>query len=196
MGTTQPSGGGHVRSIVLSRIAHLLTPLDDFYAAEGRGMPDIVPLAGDAVVEPYRTLLVHENDMTPTLEAFCGERLHLRVLEAIEAGHELRRRVVLVTAGDRPIEFGAIRIRLDHFDEDARMEIREGYKPLGTLLGERAIAHVCHPAAFFRARADERICAAFGLDAPQDLFGRHNMLEDRAGTLMAEVVEILPPFES
>jgi hypothetical protein len=36
---------------------------------------------------------------------------------------------------------------------------------------------------------------ALGLTAPQPLYGRRNVLRNRAGYELAEVVEILPPVE-
>jgi len=45
-------------------------PLDEFYARAGLPMPSLQELTGKEVPEPYRSLLVHENDMTPTLEQF------------------------------------------------------------------------------------------------------------------------------
>ena len=39
-------------------------------------------IEGARVPEPYRGLLVHEKDMTPTLEAFHGGDIHLRILSS------------------------------------------------------------------------------------------------------------------
>ena len=41
-------------------------PLDEFYANAGRALPKIEAVDGIAVPEPYRQLLVHDGDMTPT----------------------------------------------------------------------------------------------------------------------------------
>jgi hypothetical protein len=43
-------------------------PLDEFYARSGLPLPRIERTSGEEVPEPYRSLLVHQNDMTPTLE--------------------------------------------------------------------------------------------------------------------------------
>src|SRR5258708_40329644 len=55
-------------------------PLDDFSARSGLPLPPIERLAGEQVPEPYRSLLVHDTDMTPTLESFHGARIHLQIL--------------------------------------------------------------------------------------------------------------------
>ena len=45
-------------------------PLDEFYAEAGRTLLSFQSVAGGDVPEPYRGLLVHDRDMTPTLQAF------------------------------------------------------------------------------------------------------------------------------
>ena len=47
-------------------------PLDEFYALAGRTLPAIEQVPGESVPEPYRQLLVHQDDMTPTLEKCYG----------------------------------------------------------------------------------------------------------------------------
>src|SRR5438034_1010750 len=78
-------------------------PLDEFYAQAGRQLPVIEPIAGEAMPEPYRSLLVHNRDMTPTLEQFHGGTVHLRVLRREERGDFYLREVVLaLEASERP----------------------------------------------------------------------------------------------
>ena len=43
-------------------------PLSDFYARAKLPLPRIETIPADAVPEPFRALLVHNNDMTPTAE--------------------------------------------------------------------------------------------------------------------------------
>src|SRR5438552_105801 len=108
----------------------LLFPLEDFYTRDGLMLPNVSPLPGEEVPEPYRQLLVHNGDMTPTLEAFHGERIHLRVISRQLDGDTLRREVVLtLDDSDRPVEFGAILIHLQHFPPAAREAILEGKIP-------------------------------------------------------------------
>src|SRR5690349_10742133 len=70
-------------------------PLDDFYARAVLRLPKIERIAGDQVPEPYRALLVHENDMTPTLEKYHEEKIHLNLLGRDERGDFYFRQVVL-----------------------------------------------------------------------------------------------------
>src|SRR5438034_4474250 len=105
------------------KLMDLLYPLDDFYARDGLSLPSVRPVPGEEVPEPYRQLLVHDGDMTPALEAFHGERIHLRVLSRQLNGDTLRREVVLtLDESARPVEFGAILIHLQRFPTAAREE--------------------------------------------------------------------------
>ncbi len=179
----------------IARIAGLLSPLEGFYADEGREVPGIETLAGRAMPQPYRSLLVHDRDMTSTLERHFGHGLHLRVLQVREEGEVLRREVVLLTdEGDRPVEFGAIEIQLDRFSPKPRAQIREGRLPLGLILRLHGIEHRSRPAAYFAIESEPVVTRALDLDAPSRLYGRHNTLHGGDGLALAEVVEILPPL--
>lgn len=147
--------------------------------------------------EPYRGLLDHERDMTGTLEDFWSAKLVLRPLEARREGELLLRRVVLL-AGERPVEYGAIRIHLDAFEEPARSRIEEARTPFGAILREQGLEHRCQARSFFRIAADRRTCAELSLaetpTAPL-LYGRLAHLMGAEGRTLAQVVEILPPTD-
>src|SRR5687768_804489 len=91
----------------------LLYPLDMLYLEVGLSLPRVSRVAGEEVPEPYRRLLVHDNDMTPTLEAFHRERIHLRVTRwRIDEDTYARQVVLTLDDSGRPVEFGAIVIYL------------------------------------------------------------------------------------
>src|SRR6266496_2745645 len=107
-------------------------PLDEFYARSGQALPPLDQVDGAAVPEPYKTLLVHERDMTSTLENFHKRGVHLRLVSRQRRGDEYFREVVLVLDGDEePVEFGAIKISLDRLPEKARRQILQERFPLG-----------------------------------------------------------------
>src|SRR5262245_16468240 len=68
-------------------------PLDEFYADLGRPLPPLEQVEAEAVPQPYRQLLVHHRDMTPTLEAFHGRDIHLRLLGRRRKGEQYFREV-------------------------------------------------------------------------------------------------------
>lgn len=183
---------------LVNRIAELLYPLSDFYAASGSKPPDVEAVDGADMPQPYRRLLVHRNDMTPTLEAFADRRIRLRPLDVHEGEDALYRQVVLITEqGEKPMEFGAIKIYLNRFNADARQQILGCRCPLGTILREHEIPHSSRPTDFFRMRREPVIAAALELDDDvRTLYGRHNVLWNEGDEPLAEVVEVLPPFEA
>src|SRR2546425_7220190 len=73
----------------------LVYPLDDFYAKSGLPLPKIQRVSPEEVPKPYRSLLVHQNDMTPTLEKFHGGRIHLEILKSQRRDGYYFREVVL-----------------------------------------------------------------------------------------------------
>jgi chorismate-pyruvate lyase len=179
----------------MSEETGLLYPLDMIYAQSGVPLPQVSPVAGEEVPEPYRRLLVHNRDMTPTLEAFHGERIHLRVTRWRLDGEAYWRQVVLtLDESERPVEFGAIIIYLQEFPPDARESILRGYAPLGTILADHDIEHSSRPTGFVRVISDAGMNEALGLREPAVLYGRRNVLSGH-GKKLAEVVEILPPVD-
>ncbi len=195
-----------------------LSPLRTFYAQADLAPPVIATLGGEQMPQPYRGLLAHDDDMTPTLERFHGGRIHLRVLHSRSPvtggaapvtggtapatggrryGATLMREVVLLLDADEtPAEFGAIRIHLDGLPENARRQIHEGRRPLGAILAAHGVPHVNRPSAFLRVTPDPVIIEAMGLVGPDHLYGRCNTIRHASGEPLAEVVEILPPMEA
>lgn len=172
----------------------LAYPLDTFYDRTGRALPRMERVAEEEVPQPYRALLCGDHDMTPTLEAYHGERLHLRVYEYRRQGAEYSRLVGLTTdRTGRVVEFGAIVIHLQRFPPDAAARVLEGRTPLGTILAEHAIPHTSHPSAFLRIAPDAVIEEALQIAHEGPLYGRRNVLATPAGEPLAEILEILPP---
>ncbi len=169
-------------------------PLTEFYARAARPLPTLEPLAPAAVPEPYRRLLVHGNDMTPTLEQFHGERIVLQLIHRHAEADGLAREVALTLVGSsKRVEYGAILIHRAAFPEAAWEQVLGCRIPLGTLLAEHVLQHVSRPQAYFRVTADDHIREALGLEGDHLLYGRHNRLLTGDDLVIADVVEILPP---
>jgi len=172
----------------------LVHPLDEFYVRSRLALPPLQQIDGEEVPEPYKKLLVHQNDMTSTLENFHGAPVHLRVLGRESDGEEYSREVVLYLEGsEQPVEFGAIKIHLALFPAEARKQILEERWPLGHILKDHAIVYSSRPAAFLRIASDKLINSVLNLSGAQVLYGRRNTLWDSAQRPLAEIVEILPP---
>jgi len=173
--------------------AGLTRPLTEFYAQAGLALPRIERIDGAAMPEPYRRLLVHENDMTPTLEQHHGSAIHLQVLRSERNGNNYHREVVLRLDGsDRPVEFGANRVALELFPGEARELILGEYVPLGSILARFGIVHSCHPSAYLRVIADALMSRALAVPEGATLYGRRNTLRNPQGRPLSDIVEILP----
>jgi hypothetical protein len=171
-------------------------PLDEFYALAKRELPVIEQIDGAEMPEPYRSLLVHNTDMTPTLEKFHDDRIYLNVISRQTRSDFYFREVILLTQRTRkPVEFGAIKINLGLVSPAARRLILEEEEPLGTILNDFKISHASRPKAYLRVEADEFIKGALQISGKQVLYGRRNTLFDPQHRALAEIVEILPSAE-
>jgi chorismate-pyruvate lyase len=151
-------------------------------------------LQPEELPEPYRTLLVHDTDMTGTLERYRGQKMKLHPVEQFVENHNLVRHVELCGSDDGlPAEFGAIEIRLDQFEAGPRAAVLQGDIPLGSILKHAGIEFKSRPRAYFRIKPGEAVRHSFGVPADGWLFGRCNQLLTVSGELLADVVEILPP---
>jgi chorismate-pyruvate lyase len=143
--------------------------------------------------EPYRSLLVHERDMTPTLEKFHNSDIHLKILKREQRDDFYFREVVLLLNGsDMPVEFGANKVSLALFPPKARQLILEERVPLGRILRECEIQHATFAKAFFRVAPDELIGSVLHLNGVAWLYGRKATIFDGQKRPLSEIVEILP----
>lgn len=168
-------------------------PLDELYLLAGRPLPPIRVIEGHRVPSPCKELLVHSDDMTPTLARHHQTRILLRVLSHELRGGSYFRQVVLLRESDgRPVEFGATKVHLDALPPTARRLVLEEQLPLGTVLHECNVPHFSRPQAFLSVDPDAYILEVLGLDMPRTLHGRRNTLFTPQQDPIAEILEILP----
>ena len=114
-------------------------PLDEFYQRRGLHLPPLEVVDAASVPEPYHGLLVHERDMTSTLEAFHQDRVHLRPGSGAGFGQERNARGVR----GHPHQFAAL------------SGASSGRHPGGTFStrphSQRVLHRVCQPAKTFSA---------------------------------------------
>ena len=169
-------------------------PLSEFYAHAKLPLPQIEMISGETVPEPFRSLLVHHNDMTPTLEAFHKSDIHLELLGRERRGDFYFREVVLrLNSNDQPVEFGAIKVYLGRFPEEAQDIILQEQLPLGRILKDCRVPHRTEAKAFLRVQSDTLIGEKFGLAQSVTLYGRKAVICDLQGRPLSEIVEVLPP---
>jgi chorismate-pyruvate lyase len=168
--------------------------LERFYGKLGLPLPALLEVSGSEMPQPYRDLLVHSADMTPTLEAFYHQPMRLSVLTREQHDSYYLREVVLKSAEDsRPVEYGVIRISLNHLPPPASLRVLEEQRPLGNILQKEGIPHLSWPQSFFSVQPDSHLGHVLYLSQPGLLYGRRNVLLDGSRRLLAEVIEILAP---
>jgi len=181
-------------AIVPATEHNLLYPLTLFRERDKRPLPVTEPVDGDLVPEPYRSLLVHNGDMTSRLEEFHRSALKLRPLHVEETPYAYRREVLLCTRdAGLAVEYGAIEIRLDVLPSPLRADIVEARLPLGGLLKAHGVEYRSEPRAFFRVLPDLTLCRFFGVEAASGFYGRSNRLQLTDGAIFARIVEVLRP---
>ena len=169
-----------------------LYPLNIVYRRAGVEMPAMEIVAPYQIPSPYRSLLVHEDDMTITLERHFGGRVVLRALSTFTSGPWYFRRVLLVQEySGRPVEMGAIRMKLDAFGPRLKKQILENEIPLGRILRDGAFKYVSHAMAFLAITPNPEMMGVFWMREPKTLYGRRTEIM-RNGTKIGDIVEVLP----
>lgn len=175
------------------RVLDLLMPLLYFYNQDDLPLPLVEFIDGEAMPEPYRKVLVHSSDMTPTLRDYHGSPITLEVVQAEMSADYVMRQVVLHRTSDNaPVEYGAIGIQLEAFPPRVKQLIREGKQPLGGILESEGFPHQSSPRAYFAIEADEHTGELLQVAPGTTLYGRSNVLTHSGGIVFADIVEILP----
>ena len=151
--------------------------------------------APDEVDQPYRDLLCHDHDMTSTLSCFHGGEVSLRIFDE-GRDPECYFREVLLTVGEKPVEYGLIRIFLENFPEELAAAITDGKRPLGTILNERGLEYFSRPGGFLKIPAKTFYPDFFPSSGGGFLFGRYNQLFGSEDEVLARIIEILPQEKS
>jgi chorismate-pyruvate lyase len=110
-----------------------LSELGEFAVAAPEQMP-----------EAYRSLLAHDDHMTVTVEAFHSCLVNVRVLREQRDGDVYSRSSLLACqATGKVVQFGIMRINLNHLAPPVRQEILDGATPLGrVLIRHNVLRHV------------------------------------------------------
>jgi hypothetical protein len=171
-----------------------LSPLEEIYTTRGEPLPSVSGVSPEEMPEPARTLLVHNIDMTSTLENFYRDKLCVRVLGSRTVGNEYFRGVALgLESNGRTVAFGATKVNLNLLPVAAQREILREAQPLGRILAVCGVRFASRPAGYLRVLSDEFINRSLTLQGPHTLYGRRNTLWDAWDRPLAEIVEILPP---
>jgi chorismate-pyruvate lyase len=170
----------------------ILYPLDVLYARAGINGPAVKRITADRIPSPYKSLLVHQNEMTSTLERHFGGRVTVRVLASFTKGRSYFRRVLLaLESTGRPVSMGAVRLRLGVFGPAIRARILGEKVPLGRILSDARIPYESRPTAFLGVIPNAEMMGVFWMPAPRTIYGRRTQITV-AGERIGDIVEILP----
>jgi chorismate-pyruvate lyase len=170
----------------------ILFPLDFVYARSGVELPQVKLIDPDDIPLPYRSLLVHRTDMTLTLERHFGGRVALRPLATFVHGGWYFRRVLLAQEyTGRPVEMGAIRIRVRAFPARIQRQILKNDVPLGRLLRDGGVDFESRPMVFLSVTPNSDMMGVFWMREPKTLYGRRTEMTHN-GVKIGDIVEILP----
>ncbi len=179
------------------KLKEWLAPLLYFGGDAGSGISGLHFVEAEDLPEPARSLLAHEQDMTPTLRDYHREALVLEVLALERAESALLRKVLLRgRESGQVVEFGAIRIDLSLLGGRVRERVEAGLDPLGGILEEEGLRHRSEPRGFFSALIAPKLGKVMGAAPETRLYGRCNQLTLEDGAVFAEIVELLPPPRS
>ena len=174
----------------------LLWPLNLFYSYYQREMPEITPIFDLHLPAPYKELLAHEHNMTPTLEHYYDSTIHIERLNVVPEQDETSREVILrLDNNENPVEYGACRVFLNGLPARAKELISAGQVPLGTILHQCKCHHTVELSGFFKVKPTSFFKNIFPSANGSPLYGRRNTLVALDGTPIAEVCEVLPPAE-
>lgn len=170
----------------------VLYPLDLVYTRAGVVVPKVKVVPPSKIPLPYRALLVHDNDMTLTLERHFGESVVLRPLSTFTIGGSYFRRVLLVQEySGRPVEMGAIRMKLDAFSVRLRKKILKNEIPLGRILRDGRFQYASCATAFLAITPNPEMMGVFWMRESRTLYGRRTEITCH-GTKIGDIVEVLP----
>jgi hypothetical protein len=172
----------------------ILYPLDLVYEWSGVVKPIAKAVSPYDIPLPYRSLLVHESDMTMTLEQHFGNRIALRVLSTFFKNGWYYRRVLLVQEySGRPVQMGAIRMNLSVFSRRVRSQILGNDIPLGRLLRDAHIDFGSHAKVYLKITPNSEMMGVFWMREPRTLYGRQTEVLYRGAQHIGDIVEVLPP---
>lgn len=169
-----------------------LYPLDVTYRRAGLEPPKVSLVEPKDIPLPYQSLLVHDIDMTLTLERHFGGQIALRPLSTFTNRGSYFRRVLLAQEySGQPVEMGAIRMKLDAFGMTVRRKILQNTIPLGRILRDGHVDYVSRVKTFLVVEPNPEMMGVFWMREPRPLYGRRTELI-RQGRKIGDIVEVLP----
>ena len=146
----------------------------------------------------FRELLAHDGHMTVTMERFHRSTVDVEVLDRTTDpdGRHYSRKILLRTqtphGRGRVVQFGIVRLNLDHLASDVRAEVLGEGTPLGRVLINHGVLMKVRLIALWRIEPGPDLCRALELARPTTIYGRTAMI-DFENEPAIELLEISAP---
>ncbi len=113
--------------------------------------------------EPYKQLLVHEEHMTVTMEAFHRSSVSVKILDRIQDDLIYARKILLTAySTGKVVQFGIVRFDLSYVTKSVRREILSGKTPLGRILINHNVLRHIDLGAILRISPGPELQRVFG----------------------------------
>lgn len=123
--------------------------------------------------EPYKQMLVHDQHMTVTMEAYYRSPVSVEVLARISEGDVYSRKILLhKTADGKVVQFGIVRFDLSYVTPAVRNEILKGETPLGRILINHNVLRHIDLGAILRITPGPQLQRIFGCGPTKIIYGR------------------------
>ena len=170
----------------LSDLVALFFDEQDELAAFQEADPNSIPTE-------YRQLLAHNHHMTVTVEQFFGSKVDVQVLDERFSGESYSRKIILRRQDNsQVVQFGIVRLNLNHLAPDVVTEIQKKETPLGRILIERNVLRVVELSKVWRFQCGAEMAETFHADIDATTFGRTAMIHCD-GDPAIELLEIITP---
>ena len=164
-GVTAPTSAGTGGVDAVTRAEELVR----LFAEPGPGFATFRNVDRAEVPEPDRTLLDHTSHMTVAMEGHHGAPLGLRVVaRGLDMGTTAdqspwyAREILLLSPQGTLVQYGIVRINLDHVDRTTAAAIRAGRIPLGRVLINAGLLREVHDVSLLEVRPGPRLASLFG----------------------------------
>lgn len=164
---------------------------EPFFGDQG-WIADAQELKAEEMPREARRLLVHNQHMTATLQAYYAQPVELHVLDHREEEQVYRRKILLtVDHGQRVVEYGLVRLNLAFLPESGRKEVILRNRPLGEILVQYDILTRVEPRWFVRFAKRSEVVQSFASASVNQGYGRIGIIYCE-GHPAIELLEVVP----
>jgi len=123
--------------------------------------------------EPYKQMLVHDQHMTVTMEAYYRSAVTVRVLEQVLRDNIYCRKILLSRSDTaQVVQFGIVRFDFSYITTAVRDEILRGQTPLGRILINHNVLRHIDLGAILRIAPGPELRDYLNCDADCITYGR------------------------